>query len=321
MKKIAVLTSGGDAPGMNACLRAVVRAGIHSGLTVVGVYRGYTGLIAGETGELNLSSVSGIIHRGGTIIRTGRCPEFFHPEGRERAYRTLEAQGIEGLIVIGGNGSYQGAWLLHQEWGVPVIGVPGTIDNDIAGTDYTIGFDTAVETAVACIDKIRDTADSHERIFVVEVMGRHAGFIALETALAGGAEAVLVPEYPEFTGEDVCTRLEAGKRRGKRSFIVVVAEGAASGVEVARLIAERTGAETRATVLGHLQRGGSPTVDDRVLGSRCGAAAVEALRAGETAKMVCQRANEIVLADLEIAWQQKKPLDRALYELVNVLGS
>jgi len=317
--KIAVLTSGGNAPGMNACLRAVVRTGIFHGLTVIGVRRGYAGLLAADFQDMTLQSVSGIINRGGTILRTARCAEFERPEGRQRAAQVLREHGIEGLIVIGGSGSSRGALALYQETGFPLVTVASTIDNDIGGCDFSIGFDTAVDTAVEAIDRLRETADSHERIFFLEVMGRKAGFIALETALAGGAEVVLLPEYP-WSLDDLCAKIATWEARGKRSCLVVVAEGAGSALEIAAEVATRLGVETRATILGHLQRGGSPTADDRVLASRTGAAAVEALRRGERGKLVGMIGGRVALTPLEEACQAKKVPDRALYELVNTLA-
>jgi 6-phosphofructokinase 1 len=319
MKKIAVLTSGGSAPGMNAAIRAVVRSGIARGLTVMGVQRGYAGLLAGDLREMDVTSVSGIINRGGTILHTSRCQEFHEPAGRRQAAEVLAAQGLEGLIVIGGSGSSQGAWRLFAETDFPILVVPSTIDNDVGGCDYSIGFDTAVDTAVGCIDKIRDTADSHERIFVIEVMGRDAGFLGLETALAGGAEAALLPEFP-WNLDDLCARIAAWEQRGKRSFIIVVAEGAGSALEISAQIAERTGSETRATTLGHLQRGGIPTVDDRILASRTGAAAVAALLDGARGQTVGVIGREVVVTSLEEVCRTRKRPDPQLYELVNALS-
>ena len=320
MERIAVLTSGGNAPGMNAAIRAVVRSGIARGIQVVGVKRGYTGLLQEDLGEMDAPSVSGIINRGGTILYSSRCPEFCDPASRARAAAVLTTQRIEGLIVIGGSGSAQGAWHLFSETAFPVLLVPSTIDNDVGGCDYSIGFDTAVDTAVDCIDKIRDTADSHHRIFAIEVMGREAGFLGLETALAGGAEAALLPEFP-WNMDELCTRIMAWQRRGKRSLIIVVAEGVGSAAVLSAQIAARTGAETRATLLGHLQRGGIPTTDDRLLASRTGGEAVAALLQGVSGHAVGLRGREIVLTPLEEVCSTRKKPDPHLYELVNALAS
>lgn len=244
MKRIGVLTSGGDAPGMNAAIRAVVRKGIFEGLEVVGIKRGYAGLINGEFVDMNLGSVADIIQRGGTILRTARSEEFRTVEGRRRAYANMQEQGIEGLIVIGGDGSFRGAQIFSQEHGVKVIGIPGTIDNDIPCSDYSIGFDTSVNTVVDAINKIRDTATSHERTYVIEVMGRHAGYIALEAGLAGGAESILIPEIP-FSIDEIIEKLHRGQKRGKLHSIIVVAEGAASGIEIGKQIKEKRGLTPR----------------------------------------------------------------------------
>lgn len=319
MRRIALLTSGGDAPGMNAAIRAVVRKAIYHGLEVIGVRRGFSGLIHGEFVEMNLSSVADIIHRGGTILRTARSEEFKTPAGRATAARNLRERGIEGLIVIGGDGSFRGATLLSQEHGINVIGIPATIDNDIPCTDYSIGFDTAVNNVVDAINKIRDTATSHERTYVIEVMGRRSGFIALEAGLAGGAESILIPEIP-YDLDEVCAKLIRGHKRGKLHSIIIVAEGAASGLEIGRIIREKTGFETRVTILGHLQRGGTPTAFDRTIGSRMGAKAVELLMAGESNKMVGIVHGEIVTVDINCALEQQRTIDRDLYELASILA-
>lgn len=319
MRRIALLTSGGDAPGMNAAIRAVVRKAIYHGLEVIGVRRGFSGLIHGEFVEMNLSSVADIIHRGGTILRTARSEEFKTPAGRATAARNLRERGIEGLIVIGGDGSFRGASLLSQEHGINVIGIPATIDNDIPCTDYSIGFDTAVNNVVDAINKIRDTATSHERTYVIEVMGRRSGFIALEAGLAGGAESILIPEIP-YDLDEVCAKLIRGHKRGKLHSIIIVAEGAASGLEIGRIIREKTGFETRVTILGHLQRGGTPTAFDRTIGSRMGARAVELLMAGESNKMVGIVHGEIVTVDINCALGQQRTIDRDLYELASILA-
>lgn len=319
MQRIALLTSGGDSPGMNACIRAVVRKAIYHGLEVIGIRRGFNGFIEADMGPMNLGSVADIIHRGGTILHTARSDQFLTPEGRARAYQNVKRFGIQGLVVIGGDGSFRGARVFNTEYGLPVVGVPGTIDNDIPGTDQTIGFDTAVNTALEAIDKIRDTATSHERTFIIEVMGRHYGFIALAAGLAGGAESILAPERP-FDYDEICDRLLRGYRRGKLHSVIVVAEGAADGMEVGRRIKERTGFDTKVTILGHLQRGGSPSAADRLLASRLGARAVELLMAGETKKMVGIKAGEVIALDIEDALAQVRSIDLDLYNLAGILS-
>ncbi len=316
---VGVLTSGGDAPGMNAALRAAVRGCIGLGMAVSGVRRGYQGMIEDDIFPMQLSSVGGIINRGGTVIGTARSQEFMSKEGRARAVQSLRAHGIDGLVVIGGDGSYRGAHCLHQEHALPVIGVPGTIDNDIAGTDFTIGFDTAINTARDAIDRIRDTAESHDRVFVIEVMGRHSGSIALESAVAGGAEAVLVPERKSDI-ESICQKIEAGRKRGKVSAIIVVAEGAGSALEVGYMLSKMIGVETRTAVIGHLQRGGSPTALDRVLGSKMGFAAAKGLADGLSDKMVCVENSRITYRPLSHAWKHKKEADMELLALVDALS-
>ena len=322
MKKIAVLTSGGDSPGMNAAIRAVVRAAIYNKLEIYGVVRGYEGLIKGDFVEMNHRSVSNIINLGGTILKTSRSEEFMTHEGRKKAVEQLEKHDIGGLVVIGGNGSFQGAHKLTKDWGIPVIGIPGTIDNDLSGSDYTVGADTAVNTALDAIDKIRDTVDSMERIFVVEVMGREDAFIAIRVGLAGGAEDILYPNT-EYNIEDMCDEMREGRRKGKISWIIVVSEGVASAKDVADLIHENTGYEVRHITLGHIQRGGSPTAMDRTLALRLGEAAVRALMSGETDKMVGVVSDDIVLTDFETACEKsakKLKLDKELYRLTRVLS-
>jgi len=322
MKKIAVLTSGGDSPGMNAAIRGVVRTAVYHKLEISGVIRGYEGLIKGDFVAMNHRSVSNIINLGGTILKTSRSEEFMTHEGRKKAVGQLEEHNIDGLIVIGGNGSFQGAHKLAKDWGVAVIGIPATIDNDLSGTDYTIGADTAVNTALDAIDKIRDTVDSMERIFVVEVMGREDAFIAIRVGLAGGAEDVLFPNT-EYNIDDMCDEIREGRRKGKISWIIVVSEGVASARDVAELIQENTGFEVRHITLGHVQRGGSPTAMDRTLGLRLGEAAVKALKNGETDKMVGTVCDEIVLTDFEAACKRspkKQELDKELYRLTRVLS-
>jgi len=318
MKRIAVLTSGGDAPGMNAAIRAIVRKGIYHNLEVFGVYRGYSGLINGEIKQLDVGSVGDIIHRGGTILYTARSEEFKTPEGQKKAVEQLHKHGIEGLIVIGGDGSFQGAQKL-TEHGFMTVGVPGTIDNDIPATDFTIGFDTSVNTVINAIDKIRDTATSHERTYIIEVMGRNAGDIALWSGLADGAESIIIPEaYYEM--DEVIERLERGRKRGKKHSIIIVAEGVGSGVDFGREIKEKTGLETRVTVLGHIQRGGSPTASDRVLASRLGAEAVDVLLKNQSGKMVGIKNNQIISIKIEDALVQKHQADLSLYQLASILA-
>lgn len=284
MNRIGVITSGGDAPGMNAAVRAVVRAAIGRGATVVGFSHGYEGLIHNEVFPLDSKAVGGIIDRGGTILRTARSKTFMTREGRELAVENLRKNGVEGLVVIGGDGSLTGALKLHEEFDFPVMGVPGSIDNDISGTDFSIGFDTAVVCAVQAIDRVRDTAYSHERVFVIEVMGRRNGFIALDSGLAGGAEAILIPEMP-YSLKDICAEMQKAAVRGKRSCIIIVAEGAAKASDVRDYIDEETGFEARYLVLGHMQRGGSPTAFDRILALRLGALATNRLLSGYRAEM------------------------------------
>ncbi len=278
MKRIAILTSGGDAPGMNACIRAALRASIATGVRLYGVRHGYVGLVNGDIELMDRRAVAGIIHQGGTVLGTARCQEFFEAEGRARAAANLRRAGIDGLIVVGGDGSFKGGNALMQEHGIQVMGVPGTIDNDISGTDFTIGFDTAVNTALEAIDRLRDTAQSHERLFFVEVMGRHTGFIALECAIAGGAEYVVMPEVP-VTAREISLHLSEGFERGKRSAIVVVAEGDRPGhvFDLAGAVREIIGIDSRVCVLGHVQRGGMPTARDRILASKMGVLAVQCL--------------------------------------------
>ncbi|MGI6037126.1 MAG: 6-phosphofructokinase [Limnochordia bacterium] len=330
MKRIGVLTSGGDAPGMNAAVRAVVRYGLHAGLDVVGIRRGYYGLIHDEIEPMTPRSVADIIHRGGTFLRTARSEEFMTPTGQKQALDNLEKHGIDGLVVIGGGGSLKGAIRLC-ELGMPVIGVPATIDNDQPGTDYSIGFDTAVNTVIDAINKIRDTATSHDRIYVVETMGRDSGFIALNAGLAGGAEAILVPEIP-FDLDEVCHGLVQSYKRGKAHSIILVAEGifgapgsVSSGdtaaLRVGKYIQERTGFENRITLLGHLQRGGNPTALDRILASRLGARAVELLLNGQKRLMVGMVNNRIEASPLDEVTTYVKKVDRETYELAVKLAS
>jgi len=319
MKAIGVLTSGGDAPGMNAAVRAVVRKGLYHGLKVYGIERGYAGLINNELSLMSLGSVGDIIQRGGTILKTARSLEFKTKEGREKAFQNIQANGIEGLVVIGGDGSFQGALKLYEEFGVKIVGIPATIDNDIFGTDYSIGFDTTVNTVVDAINKIRDTAFSHERTFIIEVMGRNAGFIALEAGIAGGAESIIIPEIP-YSLEEICQKLIKSHQRGKLHSIIVIAEGAGSGITLGELIKEKTGFETRVTILGHIQRGGSPSAFDRILASRMGALAVDALLQGQSGVMVACDKGEYVLKPLEVAFSRKKEIDLEYYRLADILS-
>jgi 6-phosphofructokinase 1 len=318
MKRIGVLTSGGDSPGMNPAIRAVVRKAIYHNIEVYGVYGGYTGLMSGNIKKLELGSVGDIIHRGGTMLQSARCPEFKTPEGQQKGIEQLKAHGIEGLVVIGGDGSYRGAKALTEQ-GFPCVGVPGTIDNDIPGTEVTIGFDTALNTVIDALDKIRDTATSHERTFVIEVMGRNAGDIALWSGLAGGAETILIPEE-KFNMEDIADRLQKGHERGKKHSIIVVAEGVCSGVEFAKQLSEATNFDTRVSVLGHMQRGGSPTAADRVLASRLGARAVELLIEGKGGRAVGLEKNQLVDYDIIEALGRTHKLDLDLYTLSQELS-
>jgi len=318
IKRIAVLTTGGDAPGMNPAIRAVVRYALHNKLEVMGVFRGWWGLINEEMRLLDHRSVSGIINQGGTILKTARCPEFQTEEGMSRAYQTVKKNAIDALIVIGGDGSFRAAHEFYTKYKVPCIGIPASIDNDINGIDVTIGTDTAINTALDAIDNIRDTATSLERIFVVEVMGRYSGFIALTVALAGGCEDVIIPER-KFDLENICHDIVEGNLRGKISWIIVVAEGAASASEIARKITGTTGLETRAVVLGHVQRGGRPTAFSRTLAIRFGQAAVECLLRGESDKAVALSNDKIVVIDLEFAIQKKELKVDSLYNLIRVL--
>lgn len=321
MKRIGVFTSGGDAPGMNAAIRAVVRQAAVLGLEVIGIRRGYAGMIQGEFLPMGPRDVANILQRGGTVLLTARSQAFMTEEGRQKAYQKLSEAGIEGLVAIGGDGTFRGAMRLIEEFRILVVGVPGTIDNDLYGTDYTIGFDTAVNTALEAIDRIRDTAASHERVFLIEVMGRNAGFIALDVGLAGGAEVIALPEAP-VDPRRVAEVLLDSQRRGKTSSIVVVAEGAYAGGAEGLLKAIRSHAEVeaRVTVLGHIQRGGSPTAKDRILASRLGAAAVEALFGGTSGVMVGEVEGEVELTPLKDAVERKKEINRVLLDLVQILS-
>lgn len=319
MKTIGVLTSGGDAPGMNAAVRAVVRTAIFKGIRVVGIRRGYNGLIEGDIFEMNLRSVSDIIHRGGTILYTARSPEFKTEEGMQKAVDTCHKEGIDGIVVIGGDGSYRGARDLSLR-GIPCVGLPGTIDNDISSTDYTIGFDTAMNTAMEMVDRLRDTTQSHERCSVVEVMGRRAGYLALQTGVAVGATSILVPEVPFDIDRDIVARMRKTQMSGKKHFIVVVAEGVGGVQELAKEIEARTGIESRATILGHVQRGGSPTVRDRVMASQMGHQAVELLSQGIGNRVVCFRGDKIFDKDIYEALAEQKEFDYNLYKIAHEIS-
>ncbi|MBU3806851.1 MAG: 6-phosphofructokinase [Candidatus Phocaeicola faecipullorum] len=319
IKCIGILTSGGDAPGMNAAIRAVTRAAIYNGLAVKGIYRGYKGLITGEIQEFKTQNVSNIIQLGGTILKTARCAEFKTPEGRQIAHETMVREGIDALIVIGGDGSLTGARLLAQEFDVPCIGLPGTIDNDLYGTDTTIGYDTALNTILDAVDKIRDTATSHERLFFVEVMGRDAGFLALNGAIAAGAEAAIIPEFNTEV-DQLEEFIKNGFRKSKSSSIVLVAESEITGGAMhyaERVKNEYPQYDVRVTILGHLQRGGSPTAHDRIIASRMGVASIQALMEGQRNVMIGIENDKIVYVPFAKAIKNDKPIDR---ELVNVLN-
>lgn len=318
IKCIGILTSGGDAPGMNAAIRAVTRSAIYNGLTVKGIYRGYKGLITGEIQEFKTQNVSNIIQQGGTILKTARCQEFKTPEGRKIAYETMQREGIDALVVIGGDGSLTGARLLAQEFDVPCIGLPGTIDNDLYGTDTTIGYDTALNTILDAVDKIRDTATSHERLFFVEVMGRDAGFLALNGAIAAGAEAAIIPEFNTEV-DQLEEFIKNGFRKSKSSSIVLVVESEITGGAMhyaERVKNEYPQYDVRVTILGHLQRGGKPTAHDRIIASRMGVASIQALMEGQRNVMIGIENDQIVYVPFTKAIKNDKPIDR---ELVNVL--
>ncbi|RLD81513.1 MAG: 6-phosphofructokinase [Bacteroidetes bacterium] len=322
IKKIAVLTSGGDSPGMNAAIRAVVRTGINEGFEMVGSLRGYHGLISGDIVPLHSRSVSNIIQRGGTILKSARCKAFYEKEGREKAHYKMQAMGIDALVVIGGDGTFTGARLFGKEYGVPIVGLPGTIDNDLYGTDYTIGYDTAINTVVEAVDKLRDTASSHDRLFIIEVMGRDAGYIALTSGIATGAEMILVPESPTYIDEMVYV-LEKDWKKNKTSGIIIVSEGDDSGgaLEVEKEINNRFPEfETRVSILGHIQRGGSPTAMDRVLASRLGNAAIMTLKDGVSGVMVGMVDNEIDLTSFEKSIKHHQQINLDLLDIARVLA-
>lgn len=319
MKSIAVLTSGGDAPGMNPAVRAVVRTACQRGIKVYGVDRGYTGLINGDIHEMNLRSVSDIITRGGTILYSARCPEFKTEEGLQKAVATCKKFGIDGMVIIGGDGSFRGASDLSLR-GIPCIGLPGTIDNDISCTDYTIGYDTCLNTIVQMVDRIRDTSESHDRCTVVEVMGRGAGYLALEAGIAVGATSIIVPEVEYDIERDVIARIREFQKTGKKHFIVIVAEGVGGTAEIAKKIEAETGVESRATILGHVQRGGSPTARDRIMASQMGSRAVDLLTQGIGNRVVGIKDNKIVDFDIFEALKMTKTIDMKDYELAHEIS-
>lgn len=312
-KTISVLTSGGDAPGMNAAIRAVVRSSISNGIRVLGVRRGFNGLINGDIFEMNLRSVSDIIHKGGTVLYTARSPEFRTSEGVQKAAKICKSLGIDGVIVIGGDGSFRGARALSKR-GIPCIGIPGTIDNDIACSEYTIGYDTAMNTAMEMIDKIRDTAQSHDRCSIVEVMGRRCGDIALNTGIAVGATAILVPEVKYDMDRDIIDRIKFTQNIGKKHFIIIVAEGLKNVNKISKEIKRRTGIDSRTTILGHVQRGGSPTLRDRVMASEMGCMAVDMLMNSINNKIIAIKNNEVIYMDISKALSVKKRFDIELYK-------
>jgi len=322
MKKIVVFSSGGDAPGMNACIRAVVRTGIKSGIEVMGIIRGYEGMIEGDFVEMDSHSVSNIIQNGGTILKTARSQAFRTPEGRKLAYDQLKSHGIDGVVAIGGDGTFSGASVFMHEYNIPFVGVPGTIDNDLYGTDFTIGYDTAINTAMSAIDNIKDTANAHNRVFFVEVMGRDSGFIALRSGIATGAEAVLIPESPTYI-DKLVEQLNKNYADKKRASIIVVAEGDESGgaFKIAEEVKKRNAVyDTKITVLGHIQRGGRPTCMDRVLASRLGMEAVKALMDGVSGVMIGQIHNNISYTPFEKATKHHITVNPLLIDMVNILA-
>jgi len=317
-KAIAVMTSGGDSPGMNAAARAVVRTALYEGVKVYGINNGYQGMLDDDIEELTSRSVSDLIQRGGTFLGTARCPEFKTPEGRRKGYENLVKRGIEGLVIIGGDGSLTGGSLLSKETGIPIVGLPGTIDNDVWGSDYTIGCDTAANTIIDAINKLRDTASAHRRVIVLEVMGRNCGWLALVSGISGGAEYILVPEE-EYNLDEICDNMTEAYKKGKRYILVVVAEGAGSGQEIGQYIAEKTQLDTRVSVLGHIQRGGSPSVIDRVRASQLGEQAALALISGLSDIVFGYSKGRVVSIDLHDAVNNKKILDPDYLHLAKVL--
>ncbi len=318
MKKIGILTSGGDAPGMNAAIRAVVRTAIYHGFEVAGIYRGYQGLIEGDIENLGITSVGDIIHRGGTMLRTARCLDFKTPEGFEKGLQMLKMFKVDSLVVIGGDGSFNGAKRLSDE-GFKTIGIPGTIDNDLAYTDYTLGFDTALSTVVSAIGNIRDTSSSHGTVNIIEVMGRDCGDIALYGGLAGGAEAVIIPEL-ETDIDELCRTIIRGKKRGKLHSIILLAEGVGKPYELAEQIKQKTNSDVKVSVIGYLQRGGTPTPNDRILGSRMGAYAVDLLKEGISGCAVGIKGNEMIHVPFDEVLSMKKDYDKRIYELARILA-
>lgn len=324
IKKIGVLTSGGDAPGMNAAVRSVVRCGIANGFQIIGVERGYHGLLRKEFVELTARSVSNFIQRGGTVLQTARSKEFATPEGIKKAVANAREAGIDAMVVIGGDGSFRGAQKLTES-GLPTIGIPATIDNDIPCTDYTLGFDTAMNVAMDCVDRLRDTCSSHDRCAIVEVMGRGAGYIALDVGIATGAEMVLVPEKDKDVSRSdlidrIVSKIDAGKQIGKKHHIIIVAEGIGGSYEMAKIVEERTGVETRATILGHIQRGGTPTVRDRVIAAQMGMKAIELLKQGKSNRVVIMKADRIEDVDINEGLSMTKTISEDDYALVNMLS-
>ncbi len=324
IRTIGVLTSGGDAPGMNACIRAITRSAVYNGWKVYGILRGYEGLINDEFVELTTEKVSGTIQKGGTILKTARSKAFMTEEGRAKAYENMVSHGIDALLVIGGNGSLSGAQVFAREYDIPIVGLPGTIDNDLYGTDLTIGYDTALNTIVECVDKIRDTASSHDRIFFVEVMGRDAGFLAQNSAIAAGAEAAIIPE-DQTDVDQLAQFISRGVRKSKNSSIVIVSESKSEGHGGAMYYAERVRKEypeydVRVTILGHLQRGGTPTASDRILASRMGYASIEALQEGQRNIMIGIQNDEIVYVPISKAIKKDKPIDKELINVLSVLS-
>ena len=319
IKRIGVLTSGGDAPGMNAVIRAVARTAAFNGINCLGIRRGYNGLINGDIVELDARSVNGIISRGGTMLYTARCPEFRTEEGLKKAANTCKYLGIDGLIAIGGDGTFRGARDLTA-YGVPTIAVPATIDNDIASTQYSIGFDTACNTAMEAIDKLRDTMQSHERCSIVEVMGRHAGHLALNVGIACGATAVLVPEKEMNFDTDIIEKIREGRINKRSHYIIIVAEGVGNAMEVSERIREETGIDARVTILGHIQRGGSPTAQDRVIASCMGEYAVRKILEGKSNRVVCQVNNDIIDIDINEALEMHKDVSDSIYQTSRVMA-
>ena len=320
VKTIGVLTSGGDAPGMDAAVRSVVRTALSKGMRVKGIYRGYNGLIEDEVFDMNIRSVSDIIHRGGTVLFTARSPRFKEEEGMQTAIQTCKKHGIDGIVCIGGDGTYRGARDLSER-GIPCVGVPGTIDNDISSTEYSIGFDTAVNTCKEMVDRLRDTAQSHERCTIVEVMGRGAGYLALHSGIACGATTILVPEVEFDVEKDIIDRIYKAKNTGKKHFIIVVAEGIGGVEKLSQQIQSVTGIDSRATILGHVQRGGSPSVRDRVCASEMGYAAVDLLSRGIGNRVVAYQHGELVDIDIFEALKMKKPFEYKLYEIANTINN